>query len=138
MHVHVLFILECNGFVWARGLYWTVKGCHCADWWREKNEGTIIKRYTILCSLSLFLKLSGSEHKIDPDKLPKADFVFPETIKNFEQLPLEFQGFCAFHLTTNDRLLVPAVPDIGVLQYRERFYGFSSREAAIVFAKSPD
>ena len=29
-------------------------------------------------------------HKVDPTKHRKAEFLFPENIKNFEQLPVEF------------------------------------------------
>jgi len=37
---------------------------------------------------------SGSEGRVDPDKHRKAEFLFPETTKDFERLPLEFRVSC--------------------------------------------
>ena len=82
--------------------------------------------------------MSGHEHRVDPDKHRKVEFLFPESMRDFDQLPLEFQGYCGYHLTANDRLLIPSIPDIGVLQHKGRFYGFSSRTAADSFASAPD
>ena len=79
-----------------------------------------------------------TSHCIDPLKHRKAELLFPENTRDFEQLPLEFQGFCGHHLTVNNGLLIPSVPDIGILQYKGRFYGFSSCESAESFINSPD
>ena len=78
------------------------------------------------------------ETRVDPDKHRKAEFHFPEGTRDFGRLPLEFQGFCGYELTVNDTLLLPGVPDIGVLEHKGRFYAFSSKEAADNFASSPD
>ena len=78
------------------------------------------------------------ETRVDPDKHRKAEFHFPEGMRDFDRLPLEFQGFCGYELTVNDSMLLPGVPDIGVLEYKGRFYAFSSKEAADSFANSPD
>ena len=75
---------------------------------------------------------------MDPDKHRKTEFVFPENLRDFDKLPLEFQGYCGYHLTANDRLLVPSVPDIGVLQHKGRYYGFSDSKAADTFATNPE
>jgi len=37
-----------------------------------------------------------------------------------------------------DCLLVPSSPEIGVLQYKENYYAFSSKAAAEEFAQDPD
>lgn len=41
--------------------------------------------------LGLLKQTSGLEGKVDPDKHRKAEFLFPETTKDFETLPLEFR-----------------------------------------------
>lgn len=81
---------------------------------------------------------SSSENRVDPDKHRKADFVFAESMRDFDQLPLEFQGYCAYHLTANDRFLVPSIRDVGVLQHKGRYYGFSTSKAADQFVSNPD
>jgi hypothetical protein len=83
-------------------------------------------------------QLADPDHRIDPFKFPKLDFVFPHNTKDFDHIPIEFQGYCGYHLTANDRLLVPVVPEIGLFQYNGRFYGFSSRDSAEHFVQSPD
>ena len=40
------------------------------------------------------LQSSGPEHRVNPDKHRRADFLFPESTQDFDQLPLEFRvGF---------------------------------------------
>lgn len=39
---------------------------------------------------------------------------------------------------SQDRLLIPANPSIGVLRHKEHHYAFSSRDAAMEFAMDPD
>ena len=41
--------------------------------------------------LGLLKQTSGLEGRVDPDKHRKAEFLFPETTKDFETLPLEFR-----------------------------------------------
>ena len=47
------------------------------------------------------------------------------------------QGFCGWFLVKYDRFLMPAVPSIGVLHYDDKYYAFSSKEAAYEFAADP-
>lgn len=51
---------------------------------------------------------------------------------------LAFQGYCAYTLVNQDRLLIPANPEVGVLCWREHYYAFSSKMAAEEFAVDPD
>lgn len=81
---------------------------------------------------------SGPEHRVDPDKHRKAEFLFPETTKNFDKLPLEFRGYCGYSFAIHDRLLLPANPQLGVLHHRGHYYAFASREAADGFASNPE
>ncbi|XP_072032769.1 cilia- and flagella-associated protein 206-like [Amphiura filiformis] len=82
---------------------------------------------------------TGEEHKVNPDdfkKLP-VDWLFPETTKNFERLPLQYRGYCGWALARFDRILLPGNPEIGVLRYQDRYYVFSSKQAAYEFASDP-
>ena len=47
------------------------------------------------------------------------------------------QGYCGWSLVVFDRLLLPGNPDIGVLRYQDRYYVFSSKQAAYEFASEP-
>ena len=48
------------------------------------------------------------------------------------------QGYCGYTFTVYDRFLLPANPNIGVLQHKGKYYAFSSKDAAIEFADKPD
>ena len=41
------------------------------------------------------------------------EFLFPETTRNFSQLPLQYKGFCGYSIAVHDRLLLPG--KLGVL-----------------------
>ncbi|XP_066277480.1 cilia- and flagella-associated protein 206-like [Branchiostoma lanceolatum] len=84
---------------------------------------------------------TGMEFRVDPSEFrirEGIEFLFPETTKNFEKLPLQYRGYCGFTLVANDRLLLPGNPEIGVLHFRENYYVFTSKQAALEFAKDPD
>ncbi|KAM8952713.1 cilia- and flagella-associated protein 206 [Pelodytes ibericus] len=66
------------------------------------------------------------------------ELYFPENTANFEQLPIQYHGFCGFTIATKDGLLLPGNPEIGVLKHGERYYIFSSKEAASMFAQDPE
>ena len=55
---------------------------------------------------------------------------------NFEKLTLAYKGFCAYSLSLPSFILLPANPNIGVLQYNNNFYVFSSKSAAYAFASN--
>lgn len=79
---------------------------------------------------------SGAEFRVNPKDFRELDWLFPETTKNFNKLPLQYKGFCAWALAKYDRLLLPANPEIGVLRYKDHYYAFSSRKAATEFANN--
>ncbi|XP_061563498.1 cilia- and flagella-associated protein 206-like [Cololabis saira] len=81
--------------------------------------------------------LSGM-HAIDPAEWKTQEWFMPETTAGFNELPLEYNGFCGYALVNRHGLLLPGNPHIGVLKHKEKFYAFSSREAALKFASSPD
>ncbi|XP_043925172.1 cilia- and flagella-associated protein 206 isoform X2 [Protopterus annectens] len=68
----------------------------------------------------------------------KQDWLFPETTANFDKLPLQYRGFCGFTIAKKHGLLLPGNPDIGILKHKEKYYIFSSREAAYAFAQQPE
>ena len=80
----------------------------------------------------------SSGQRVDPEKQPRMEFLFPENVHDLEALPLEFRGFCGYMLTAGDRLLVPAIHGVGVLHYKGRYFGFSSKEAGEAFASNPE
>ncbi|PVD30240.1 hypothetical protein C0Q70_09502 [Pomacea canaliculata] len=79
------------------------------------------------------------EERVNPKdyKAEAREWLLPETTKNFHKIPFQYKGYCAYILAKYDRLLVPANPDIGVMQFRDHYYAFSSQEAAYEFAQNP-
>eukprot|EP00118_Oscarella_pearsei_P023763 m.288906 g.288906 ORF g.288906 m.288906 type:complete len:635 (+) comp40709_c0_seq2:427-2331(+) len=82
-------------------------------------------------------RVSESQERVDWTKFKKLEWHFPESTKDFEYLPFEYKGFCSYTMASCDRLLLPSNPNVGVLRYKERFYTFSSKEAAEKFASNP-
>uniref|UniRef100_A0A3B3X427 Cilia- and flagella-associated protein 206 n=1 Tax=Poecilia mexicana TaxID=48701 RepID=A0A3B3X427_9TELE len=89
--------------------------------------------------------LEATEVKTDANRLAASsgmaiDSGFEGSVEQIDPnlLPLEYNGFCGYMFVKRDGLLLPGNPSIGVLEHKERFYAFSSREAALAFASSPD
>uniref|UniRef100_A0A3B3UPS7 Cilia- and flagella-associated protein 206 n=1 Tax=Poecilia latipinna TaxID=48699 RepID=A0A3B3UPS7_9TELE len=89
--------------------------------------------------------LEATEVKTDANRLAASsgmaiDSGFEGSVEQIDPnlLPLEYNGFCGYMFVNRDGLLLPGNPSIGVLEHKERFYAFSSREAALAFASSPD
>ncbi|XP_013397751.1 cilia- and flagella-associated protein 206 [Lingula anatina] len=82
----------------------------------------------------------GKENRVNVNDInvKHLDWLFPETTKNFQRLPLQYRGYCGYAIVKNDRLLIPSNPDIGVLRYKDNYYAFSSKQAAMEFAQNPD
>ncbi|NXI59726.1 CF206 protein, partial [Chloroceryle aenea] len=75
--------------------------------------------------------------RVNMSDFKNREWLFPETADNFDQLPIQYHGFCA-HAIGVKGLLLPGNPAIGILKHRERCYVFSSKEAACIFAQDPD
>ncbi|XP_034554899.1 cilia- and flagella-associated protein 206 isoform X1 [Notolabrus celidotus] len=82
--------------------------------------------------------IESSGERIDPAEMKTNDWLRPETTPSFKELPLQYNGVCGYTLVNRDGLLLPGNPQIGVLKYKEELYVFSSKEAALKFASSPD
>ncbi|CAJ1077515.1 cilia- and flagella-associated protein 206 isoform X1 [Xyrichtys novacula] len=80
----------------------------------------------------------SSDERIDPAVMTANDWLLPETTAKFNDLPLQYNGVCGYTLVSRDGLLLPGNPHIGVLKHKEKLYVFSSKEAALKFASSPD
>uniref|UniRef100_A0A3B5KV81 Cilia- and flagella-associated protein 206 n=1 Tax=Xiphophorus couchianus TaxID=32473 RepID=A0A3B5KV81_9TELE len=83
-------------------------------------------------------RLAVSSGMIDPTLLNTQSWLLPHANDRLKELPLEYNGFCGYMFVNRDGLLLPGNPSIGILEHKERFYAFSSREAALAFASSPD
>ncbi|XP_053877385.1 cilia- and flagella-associated protein 206 isoform X3 [Malaclemys terrapin pileata] len=76
--------------------------------------------------------------KVNISDFKEQEWLFPETTANFDQLLIQYRGFCAHTLAEKDGLLLPGNPAIGILKHKEKYYTFSSKESAYVFSKTPD
>ncbi|KAI5607502.1 cilia- and flagella-associated protein 206 [Silurus asotus] len=80
----------------------------------------------------------SSEERVEPAETELHEWILPETMHNFEQLFLQYRGVCGYTLVEKNGLLLPGNPNIGVLKHREKYYSFSSKEAAHRFASNAD
>uniref|UniRef100_A0A4W4GKE4 Cilia- and flagella-associated protein 206 n=1 Tax=Electrophorus electricus TaxID=8005 RepID=A0A4W4GKE4_ELEEL len=80
----------------------------------------------------------AEESRVDPDEMKSCEWLLPETTANFDKLPLQYRGMCGHALIARDGTLLPGNPRIGVLKHKEKFYCFSSKQAALQFASAAD
>ncbi|XP_068564404.1 cilia- and flagella-associated protein 206 [Cebidichthys violaceus] len=80
----------------------------------------------------------SSDESIVPAEMKTQEWLLPEATAGFKELPLQYNGVCGYALVNRDGLLLPGNPHIGVLKHEEKLYAFSSKEAALKFASSPD
>ncbi|KAG7189976.1 hypothetical protein KM043_006136 [Ampulex compressa] len=63
---------------------------------------------------------------------------YPNLTKDFEEINLEFLGFCAWTFVVGKGALLPGNPNNGVAKWRGKYYAFSSAKAAESFGEDPD
>ncbi|XP_046877984.1 cilia- and flagella-associated protein 206 [Hypomesus transpacificus] len=80
----------------------------------------------------------SSENRVEPSANKRYEWIFPETTANFDELPIQYKGICGYMLVETNGILLPGNPSIGVLKHREKYYVFSSRDAALCFASKAD
>lgn len=56
----------------------------------------------------------------------------------FMQLPMEYQGFCAWTVVHRAGLLLPGNPNVGLLRYKGRYYSFVNARAMLNFFEDPE
>ncbi|GLV32787.1 uncharacterized protein CBL_00506 [Carabus blaptoides fortunei] len=67
----------------------------------------------------------------------KCDILNPLRIKDFDKIPLQYLGFCAFSLVETKGGLIPGNPNMGICKWHDKCYVFSSPEAASAFGQDP-
>ncbi|XP_030346348.1 cilia- and flagella-associated protein 206 isoform X4 [Strigops habroptila] len=75
--------------------------------------------------------------RVNVSDFENQEWLFPETTDNFDQLLIQYHGFCA-HAIGVKGLILPGNAAIGILKHKEKCYVFSSKEAAYIFAQDPD
>ncbi len=80
--------------------------------------------------------LKVDNERVNPNDFENLEWLFPESTLHFEKLTLAFKGFCAHALSEKNMLMLPSNANIGVLQYNNNFYVFSSKHAAYDFARN--
>ncbi|XP_017933856.2 cilia- and flagella-associated protein 206 isoform X1 [Manacus vitellinus] len=75
--------------------------------------------------------------RVNVSDFKNQEWLFPETTDNFDQLLIQYHGFCA-HAIGVKGLTLPGNPAIGILKHKAKCYVFSSKEAAYTFAQDPD
>lgn len=85
-----------------------------------------------------FVQTAGQFNRVNAKEFPGTEWLYPETTKNFDRLPLQYRGYCGYTLVRYDRLLLPANPGIGVLRYKNNYYAFTNRESAKEFTLNLD
>ncbi|XP_038582408.1 cilia- and flagella-associated protein 206 [Micropterus salmoides] len=80
----------------------------------------------------------SSDERIVPAEMKEQEWLLPETTASFNELLPQYNGVCGYTLVNRDGLLLPGNPNIGILKHKEKLYVFSSKEAALKFACSPD
>ncbi|GAB1597240.1 cilia- and flagella-associated protein 206-like isoform X2 [Argonauta hians] len=75
-------------------------------------------------------------NKVSPN--PEIEWLIPETNMRFDELILEFGGFCPVTLCETDRLLLPGNCNLGIAKYHTYYYAFASTENAYEFARDPE
>ncbi|KAL9864408.1 cilia- and flagella-associated protein 206 isoform 2-T4 [Geothlypis trichas] len=77
------------------------------------------------------------ETRVNVSDFTNQEWLFPETTDNFDQLLIQYHGFCAHSIGVKG-ITLPGNPAIGVLKHKEKYYVFSSKEDAYIFAEDPD
>ncbi|NXC79793.1 CF206 protein, partial [Cercotrichas coryphoeus] len=75
--------------------------------------------------------------KVNVSDFKNQEWLFPETTDNFDQLLIQYRGFCAHSIGVKG-IILRGNPAIGILKHKEKYYVFSSKEAAYLFAQDPD
>ncbi|NWH87974.1 CF206 protein, partial [Aegithalos caudatus] len=75
--------------------------------------------------------------RVNVSDFKNQEWLFPEATDNFDQLLIQYHGFCAHSIGVKG-ITLPGNPTIGILKHKEKYYVFSSKEAAYIFAQDPD
>ncbi|KAJ4445803.1 hypothetical protein ANN_12488 [Periplaneta americana] len=75
--------------------------------------------------------------KIESSEM-KTEVVYPAQVTDFDKIPLQYLGFCAWSIIEGHGALIPGNPNMGVCRWNGNYYAFSSPAAAAEFGRHPD
>ncbi|NXB66305.1 CF206 protein, partial [Struthidea cinerea] len=75
--------------------------------------------------------------RVNVSDFKNQEWLFPETTDDFDELLIQYHGFCAHSIGVKG-LTIVGNPAIGILKHKEKCYVFSSKGAAYIFAQDPD
>lgn len=64
---------------------------------------------TFNCKQYFLLFLCLSDERVDPAEMKSYEWILPETMANFVQLPLQYRGMCGYTLVEKNGLLLPGL-----------------------------
>ncbi|KAI4460530.1 hypothetical protein MML48_5g00004065 [Holotrichia oblita] len=67
----------------------------------------------------------------------RGEIVKPDDMENFDDITLQFLGFCIWKFVESQGCLIPGNPDIGVIEIEKRYYVFCNKRAAQAFILHP-
>ncbi|NWX54198.1 CF206 protein, partial [Promerops cafer] len=101
----------------------------------EEMLKSLLEGVTVKSDVERIKETMGT--KVNISDFKNQEWLFPETTDNFDQLLIQYHGFCAHSIGVKG-ITLPGNPAIGILKHKEKYYVFSSKEAAYIFAQDPD
>ncbi|KAK5644417.1 hypothetical protein RI129_005717 [Pyrocoelia pectoralis] len=68
---------------------------------------------------------------------PEAPIVYPSDMEKFDEIELQYLGFCSWKFIETGGGLIPANPNMGVVEVDGKYYAFCCPEAAVAFCTNP-
>ncbi|XP_041268316.1 cilia- and flagella-associated protein 206 [Onychostruthus taczanowskii] len=101
----------------------------------EEMLTSLLEGVTVKSDVERIKETMGT--RVNVSDFMNQEWLFPETTDNFDQLLIQYHGFCAHSIGVKG-ITLPGNPAIGILKHKEKYYVFSSKEAAYIFAEDPD
>ncbi|XP_037988530.1 cilia- and flagella-associated protein 206 isoform X2 [Motacilla alba alba] len=101
----------------------------------EEMLTSLLEGVTVKSDVERIKETMGT--RVNVSDFTNQEWLFPETTDNFDQLLIQYHGFCAHSIGVKG-ITLPGNPAIGILKHKEKYYVFSSKEAAYIFAEDPD
>ncbi|XP_068040106.1 cilia- and flagella-associated protein 206 [Anomalospiza imberbis] len=101
----------------------------------EEMLTSLLEGVTVKSDVERIKETMGT--RVNVSDFRNQEWLFPETTDNFDQLLIQYHGFCAHSIGVKG-ITLPGNPAIGILKHKEKYYVFSSKEAAYIFAQDPD
>ncbi|NXU44327.1 CF206 protein, partial [Drymodes brunneopygia] len=101
----------------------------------EEKLTSFLEGVTVKTDVERIKETMGT--RVNVSDFRNQEWFFPETTANFNQLLIQYHGFCAYSIGVKG-LTLPGNAAIGILKHKEKYYVFSSKEAAYIFAQDPD